>query len=320
LIAASVMWAFSFGLIKGHLVAYDPLVVSFVRLAVSLLFFSPWLVRSSLPRSQALPAMGLGAVQFGLMYCLYIVSFRYLPAYAVALYTIFTPLYVIGICDLMRKRWVVRHTVAALLAVLGAALVTQGSFRSSGALVGIGLLQLSNLCFAAGQVGYRHLVRRGRETRASPAEIVPGVSSGSLAAGQVAANRWTVPEAALIGWMYLGATVVTALAALFFGDPQRLAFDRSAVLVLLYLGIIPTGLGFYLWNKGAVRVSAGALAAANNLKIPLAVLCSWLIFSESADYFRVMSSLIVIVIALFLAGEDKKLEFTGRAESDSLPS
>ena len=47
----------------------------------------------------------------------------------------------------------------------------------------------------------------------------------------------------------------------------------AAVLpVLLYLGLVPTAVGFWLWNKGAARTSAARLAVANNLKVPLAVL------------------------------------------------
>jgi len=316
------MWAFSFGLIKGHLVAYDPVFVAFVRLAISLLFFTPWLLRVAIPWRYSLSAMGLGAIQFGLMYCLYIASYRYLPAYAVALYTIFTPLYVIGICDLLRRRWIKRRTAAAFMAVLGAALVTRGSFQSASALMGIGLLQLSNLCFAVGQVGYRRLVLLVRGMESAHGKKAPEANTVSLADTPLSSRERTspVPEAALVSWMYLGATLVTVIATLFFTDPHRIAFDRKALLVLLYLGIVPTGLGFYLWNKGAARVSAGVLAVANNLKIPLAVLCSWFIFSESADYLRVMTSMTVIVVALFLARGGVTAGPTSEAKSTSQPS
>ncbi len=287
-------------------------------------------------------ALVLGVVQFGLMYCFYIAAFRHLPAYAVALYTIFTPLYVVWLDDVTSHRWSARHSTAALLAIGGAALVSTGSFDTGAALQGVGLVQLSNLCFAAGQLGYRQLVQRAASTAmAIPAEAPPPpetppettpdtpvetppvievgakrreVSTEALAglpeSGRedpaevpVAAtpDPHRVPEAALLGWMYLGATLATAAAALLFADRSRLGFDQGAGLVLLYLGLVPTGLGFFLWNRGAARVGSGALAVANNLKIPLAVLCSWLIFSESADYPRVLGSLTVIVAALFVA-------------------
>lgn len=291
LVAASLLWAFSFGLIKGHLVAYDALAVAFVRLAISLVVFLPWLWRHPLPRPLILRALGLGAVQFGLMYGFYISAYRFLPAYGVAFFTIFTPLYVTWFHDLLARRWRPRHTVAALLAVSGAGLVLAGGF-TAGAASGIVLLQAANLCFAVGQVGYRRLLRVSPPT---PATMETGLEDDA------GAIRW--PETALLAWMYLGATLVTGLAVVVLADHTRLGFTGQAWLVLLYLGIVPTGAGFYLWNKGAARARAGILAACNNLKIPLAVICAWLIFGEEADYLRVLVGLVAVVAALFLAGD-----------------
>jgi drug/metabolite transporter (DMT)-like permease len=337
LLAASLLWALSFGLIKGHLVAYDPLAVAFLRLAISSVLFLPWLLQRPLSTRLVRRAMILGAVQFGLMYIFYIAAYQYLPAYAVALYTIFTPLYVTGLEDALTQRWQRRHTVAALLAVVGAAMVTAGDFVGNAALRGIGLLQLSNLCFAAGQVGYRRLLIRSPRVQPSPSagqdggtvsfhhSAPPGQERGSwtyqpvnqgLQAGEQRSQAGGVSEVALLGWMYLGATMVTAVISLVFADRSRLDFGGDAVLVLLYLGLVPTALGFYLWNKGAVRVGAGVLAAANNLKIPLAVLCTWLIFSESANYVRVIGGLAVIVAALFVAGRRTEIVAGRRTEND----
>ena len=43
LLAVSLIWAFSFGLIKGNLVGLDSNFVSFVRLFISFLVFVPFL-------------------------------------------------------------------------------------------------------------------------------------------------------------------------------------------------------------------------------------------------------------------------------------
>jgi len=106
-----------------------------------------------------------------------------------------------------------------------------------------------------------------------------------------------------LGWMYLGASLLTLVAVLvgMAGGGQPLAgWTGRALWVLLYLGLLPTALGFYLWNKGATRVGAGLLATANNLKVPLAVLVSWLVFGEEAAYGRVIIGSVVILGALFL--------------------
>ena len=273
LVAASLLWAFSFGLIKGQLAGLDPVAVAANRLLLAAVVFVPLMLRRHLERPLIWRAMALGVVQFGLMYVLYIASFAWLPAWKVALFTIFTPLYVVAMDDLARRRFTPRHLLAASAAVFGAALVLQ--FDSSGTdWRGILLLQGANLCFAWGQLRY--------------------VGLQKMAAGR---------DASLIGWMYLGAFLVTGLAFLARSGgalPQYAQWTPSARWALLYLGLLPTGLGFYLWNRGAARTSAGVLAVANNLKVPLAVLVSWTVFGESAHFLQVAASLAIMVVGLAL--------------------
>ncbi len=275
LLAASLLWAFSFGLIKGQLAGLDPVAVSCGRLLLAAAAFSPLVLKSSLSRRTVYSAMGLGMIQFGLMYVLYIASYRWLPAWMVALFTIFTPLYVVLFSDLLEQKFRPRHLVCAALAVVGAGVVVTTAMPADADWRGIVLLQGANLCFAAGQVYFVRLKRR-------------------TATG----------EAILLGWMYLGAALFTLVAVLvgMAGGGQPLAgWHGKAWWVLLYLGLMPTALGFYLWNKGATRVGAGLLASANNLKVPLAVLVSWLVFGEEAAYVRVALGLVVILGALVLA-------------------
>ena len=104
LLAASLLWAFSFGLIKGQLTGFDPVLVATGRLFLATLIFLPVILRTGLNRNLVRRSMALGAVQFGLMYMLYIASFAWLPAWMVALFTIFTPLYVVLIADFDRRR------------------------------------------------------------------------------------------------------------------------------------------------------------------------------------------------------------------------
>jgi len=150
------------------------------------------------------------------------------------------------------------------------------------------LLQGANLCFAWGQLRYVGLKRR-----------VP------------------VREAALLGWMYLGASAFALLAAgvrALQGARPLAGWDGGALLVLVYLGLLPTGLGFYLWNRGAARTTAGLLAAANNLKVPLAVLVSWTVFGEEARYVRAALGLAVIVAGLFLVRPASRAGSAGGGE------
>ena len=92
-----------------------------------------------------------------------------------------------------------------------------------------------------------------------------------------------------MGLLYLGAAAV-ALTALVPG----IAWDRVAHLrgsqvgVLLYLGLVASGVGFFLFNAGARRTDIGTLAIFNNLKIPLALLAAGLVFREVVDWPRLV--------------------------------
>ncbi len=278
LILASLLWAFSFGLIKGRMGGLDPATVAAGRLLLAALAFSPFLFKHRLPKGNISRTMLLGALQFGLMYWFYIASFAYLPAWLVALFTVFTPLYVVLISDALDRRVRWRNLAAAVVAVAGALLVVAWGTPDGTAWKGILLLQGANLCFAVGQVLYSGLKK----------EV--GVS-----------------DVILIGWMYWGAFLLTGMVVLLSSSFSLEAWDKPAGWALLYLGLLPTALGFYLWNRGAARVTAGWLAVANNLKIPLAVVVSWLVFREDADMLRGSLGLVVVVSSLFLAESPKKL-------------
>jgi drug/metabolite transporter (DMT)-like permease len=277
LLGASVLWAFSFGLIKGHLTELDPWFVAGIRLALAAAVFLPWALRRRPPRGILVRAVMLGGLQFGLMYASYVASFRYLPAYGVALWTVFTPLYVVLLDGGYRRRFGWRAVSAAILAVAGAAVVVARN-AAAGSLPGILLVQGSNLCFAAGQLAYPRLASR------------------------------VTSEAGLLGWMYIGAAVVAGAGTALAGGPAGATPDAGAWLVLAYLGLVPTALGFALWNHGATRASSGILATSNNLKVPLAVLVSWFVFGESANRLRTLAGLGLMIGALYVAGPRPRKE------------
>ncbi|HOX25571.1 MAG TPA: EamA family transporter [Candidatus Krumholzibacteria bacterium] len=282
LFAASTLWAFSFGFIKHQLSGLDPWLVSAARLVVAAVVFLPWIIRRAPAASWRWRVLGLGAVQFGAMYVCYVASFRYLAAWQVALWTVFTPIMVALLAVARRGRAHTRPLLGALLAV-GGAIVAEGRLPQGQTLQGVLLVQASNALFAIGQLGYRALA----------------VRSGALGAGGRGG------EAGLVGWMYLGGAVVT-LAGLGLAEARAPAeWSGRTVAVLAYLGVAPTALGFWLWNKGAARTNPGRLAVANNLKVPLAVLVAWSVFGEPAASLRAVAGLVVLVVALGVVGGER---------------
>ena len=95
LIIVSILWALSFGLTARVSDLGAPFVTA-VRAVLAALVFLPFLDVKGLSLRRTLAFAGIGALQFGLMYLLYIASFRWLRPSEVALFTIFTPLFVNG--------------------------------------------------------------------------------------------------------------------------------------------------------------------------------------------------------------------------------
>lgn len=272
LVVVSLIWAFSFGLIKRYLGGVDSSFVTAARLGLALLVFLPFL-RLRGVNSRTLAALaGIGAVQFGLMYLAYIESFRYLRAYEAALFTITTPIFVTLLADALDRKLRVRALFAALLAVIGTAFVTVKSTDLEITLRGLALVSLSNAAFAMGQVWYRRL--RAQQT--------------------------TLRDRDVFAVLYGGAFLVALAAMLIQGAP--VTPTAAQLWTLLYLGVLASGMGFFLWNVGATRVSAGTLAVMNNLKIPLAVVVALLIFGEQANLVALVASLLVLGAAVGLAG------------------
>ncbi|MEI7901962.1 MAG: EamA family transporter, partial [bacterium] len=64
------------------------------------------------------------------------------------------------------------------------------------------------------------------------------------------------------------------------------------------LDILVSGLSYFLWNTGARRVPAGVLAVMNNLKIPLGVAISLLLFGEHTSVPALLAGSVLMCAAL----------------------
>jgi len=275
LIFVSLLWAFSFGLIKGRLAGLDPVAISVLRLAFAALVFLPFLRPRALPRRDVITLAVIGAIQFGVMYMLYTAAYVHLKAHEVALATILTPIYV-ALLDAAvenRTRW--RHIIAASLAVIGAGVLIWQNRTSDTIITGFLVVQGANLCFAAGQVAYKR--------------IRPTLPKG-------------VTDAGIFFWPCLGALAITVVTSLFFTRWEDFRPTASQWGVLAYLGALASGLGFFLWNYGATRVNTGTLAVFNNAKVPLGVVCSVVFFHETPDSLsRLFLSLALLGGAVLVA-------------------
>jgi len=272
LFLVSLLWAFSFGLIKGGLTGLPPNSIAFVRLLIAFAVFAPFLRFRNLRPRDAIKLLLTGAIQYGLMYIAYIQAFQYLQAYEVALFTVFTPIYVTIINDLFAKRLCPISLSAVALAVAGGIVIKYQELGSPELLRGFLLMQAANLCFAFGQISYRRIMA-----------TLPSKST----------------DLHVFGLLYLGATLTAALSTI-GSSWSDFEITLRQTAILLYLGIVASGVGFFLWNSGARKVSAGSLAIFNNLKIPLGILVSVLLFGETTHWIRLLAGGFMMATALFI--------------------
>ena len=274
IISASLIWAFSFGLIKSKTAAIDPYVLGVARTGIAALFFLPWFLRESkiaIPRRTYVQAAICGFIQIGLMYGPYLLSFRYLKAHEVALSTMTTPIIMAVFIKMINREINWRLFAAVLLATAGGMLASGGSFSGMEGFHGFILVQLSNLLFATGLILW---------------------------------NRWIsdveAQQPKLMFPFFAGAFLASILLAIFLAKNLR-PYTQDEWLLFAYLGVVASGIGFFLWNKGALKVSAGVLSAANNLKLPIAILVSLTVFGESADLIKLISGTALIVLGVKMA-------------------
>ena len=277
LAVVSIIWAFSFGLIGSSLAGLDSFLVATLRLGIASVAFLFMLRIKSIGLIDHARLVLMGAIQFGVMYGCYMKAFQYLPSHIVAIFSITTPVYVVLIHNLRQKSFSKKFILVALLSVVGAGIIKGQSVPSGDIWTGFSLMQVAGLSFAFGQVAYRDW------KKANP----------------------QVVDRSVFGLLILGGFVSVGCFSFILTDFSDLNISLEQWQSIVYLGIVASGLGFFLWNKGATKVNPGTLAAFNNAVVPLAVLCSLFVFREveslsSEDLLRLIlgSSFILGAVVL----------------------
>ncbi|QTH64010.1 EamA family transporter [Psychrosphaera ytuae] len=272
LLIVTLVWAFSFSLIGVYLRGVDPWFSVLLRAGLASLVFLPFISIANIKRDVIIRLLGIGAIQLGLMYGFYYHSFLYLTVPEVLLFTIMTPIYITLLKDLLDRQFNPTPLAAALVAVAGALLIRYDTLTSD-YLFGMFLVQGANLCFASGQVFYKRLI---------------------------AANS-NLTQHNVFGLFFLGAFAFSVLSFVLFGNAERLPATTTEWSVLIYLGVVASGLGYFAWNKGATIVSVGQLAVMNNLLIPAGIIVNVAIWNREADLLRLTLGGVIILAAMFMA-------------------
>ena len=273
LLGMTGLWAFSFSLIGVYLAGQvDAWFSVLMRITLAMLVFLPFIKLRQTPKPLALKLMAIGACQLGVMYGLYYQSFLHLSVPEVLLFTVMTPIYIALINDILERRFHPTYIISAIIAVAGAISIRYQGI-DEGFIQGFLLVQGANLCFGLGQVAYKRLMSN---------------------------TKTELPQLTLFGWFFIGAFIVVVPCFLLLGNADKLPTTSLQWGILVYLGVIASGVGYFAWNKGATLVNVGALAVANNLLIPAGILVNVLFWNRDADIVRLAIGGGIILFALYL--------------------
>ncbi|UTF60104.1 EamA family transporter [Gilvimarinus sp. DA14] len=269
----TVIWAFSFSLIGVYLSGHvDSYLAVLIRVSLALAIFLPFFRPAQVPPKTLLALTAIGALQVGVTYQFLYHAFSYISVAEVLLFTIFTPLWITLIDELILRRQHLpfRWWVGSALAVAGAAIIRYEDI-SADAITGFLLIQAANLCFAAGQVGYKRL--------------------------ELGSSRAQVQTFACF---FLGATLVSGLGTLLFTDWSLVPTTAIQWSVLIWLGLGASGFGYLAWAMASKRVNTGQLATMNNLLIPAGILVNVMFWSRDAEWGRLLIGGAVIALSVWV--------------------
>ena len=266
LIIATICFSSSFGLIKSNLTTLPSEFVVFIRLLLAMLFFIPF--TKKINNKKNIIAFFIGIIQFGVMYLCFIKAFKFLQGNEIAILTTTTPIFVALWSIIFGERFRLIYIVCILMSVLGAGIIVWQNISFDMIVKGVILMESSNCAFALGQVLWK--------------KYISDTSAKYMCSA------------------YLGATLFVIPFLLINTNILNISINIKQIISLLYLGLIPTGLGFWMWNRGSINVKYSTLAVMNNLKIPLGVLFSIFIFNEKivTTNFLIGGSIIVLSIII----------------------
>ncbi|WP_334472016.1 carboxylate/amino acid/amine transporter [Arsenophonus sp. PmNCSU2021_1] len=272
LVITTLLWAASFSLIGEYLAGQvDSWFAVLVRVALATMVFLPFLRWRGLSLKIILLYMLVGAFQLGIMYLFVFQAYNYLSVVEFLLFTVLTPLYITLFYDLLERqhlRW--GYLLSAMLAVIGAAIIRYDHLSGSFWL-GLLYVQLANISFAIGQVGYKRMM-----------EIYP------------------IPQGQAFSWFYIGACTIALFGWMIFGDVSKLPTTKIQWGVLIWLGVGASGIGYFMWNYGATQVDAGTLAIMNNMLVPAGLLVNFVVWQQHPDWLSFILGSSLLLLSLWV--------------------
>lgn len=70
--------------------------------------------------------------------------------------------------------------------------------------------------------------------------------------------------------------------------------------MLIYLGMIVLGFGYFVWNKGVIIVNVGVLVVMNNLLILVGIIVNIVIWNCDVDIIKFVIGVVIILLVFII--------------------
>ena len=101
-------------------------------------------------------------------------------------------------------------------------------------------------------------------------------------------------------WGYLGAFLVAVIAWFLLGNAQKMPQTTLQWGILVFLGVVASGIGYFMWNYGATQVDAGTLGIMNNMHVPAGLLVNLAIWHQQPHWPTFITGALVILASLWV--------------------
>jgi len=222
--------------------------------------------REGLPARRDLPGIAAcGVLWFGLYSVVLNSAERRVDAGTAAMLVNVGPIFIALLAGVLLREGFPRRLVAGC-AIAFAGAVVIGLATSDGGLVpswGALLCIIAAVAYAGGVVAQKPLL-----ARVSPLQVTwLAATAGALACLPFAGSLWHDASGA----------------------------SGSAIGWTVYLGIVPTGIGFIAWAYALSRTTAGRMGSTTYLVTPIAILLGWVVLAEAPPLLALLGGALCLV-------------------------